>query len=258
MLTIPNPRFNLIGQIAVTSGIDFGLANLISTTAAVSNGYQPTGGKTLGILAALLVSQVAVNMFSIKKLKTMIYTSVALNTVGIGSMAIAILCKVKTRQHAAFVFGKFFDGTGLDDQGWSVRASPVYVALIGVLMPQYTILGYDASAHLCEETKRAVRDAPLGLVFSVVASGIVGFLVLLALLFSLQDFEAVRQSPQPVLQILTDACGHGGGLVLMVIIMLCIWHCGLFSLVCIPSTHSFTQTPWLTHIFHLPRPAIHA
>ncbi|KAL8777749.1 MAG: hypothetical protein Q9194_002384 [Teloschistes cf. exilis] len=207
--------FNLIGQIAVTSGIDFGLANLISTTAAVSKGYQPTGGKTLGILAALLVSQVAVNMVSIKKLKTMIYTSVALNTVGIGSMAIAILCKVKTRQPAAFVFGKFFDGTGLDGQGWSVRASPVYVALIGVLMPQYTILGYDASAHLCEETKRAVRDAPLGLVFSVMASGIVGFLVLLALLFSIQDFEAVRQSPQPVLQILTDACGHGGGLVLM-------------------------------------------
>ncbi|KAL9583131.1 MAG: hypothetical protein Q9212_002880 [Teloschistes hypoglaucus] len=222
--------FNLIGQIAVTSGIDFGLANLISTTAAVINGYHPTGGKTLGILAAILVSQVAVNMFSIKKLKIMIYISVALNTAGIGSMAVAILIKAKTRQSLAFVFHKFFDGTGPDGQGWSVRASPVYVALIGVLMPQYTILGYDASAHLCEETKRAVRDAPLGLVYSVGASGIVGFLVLIALLFAIQDFEAVRQSPQPVLKILTDACGEGGGLVLMVIIMLCIWHCGLFSL----------------------------
>ncbi|KAL9583760.1 MAG: hypothetical protein Q9212_002523 [Teloschistes hypoglaucus] len=133
-----------------------------------------------------LYISVAVNMFSIKKL---IYTSVALNTAGIGSMAIAILIKAKTRQSKAFVFHKFFDGTGPDGQGWSVRASPVHVALIGVLMPQYTILGYDANAQLCEETKRAVRDAPLALVYSVVASGIVGFLVRIALLFSIQDFE---------------------------------------------------------------------
>ena len=41
----------------------------------------------------------------------------------------------------------------------------------------------------------------------------------------------MRKAPQPVLQILVDACGRGGGLVLMVLIMLCIWHCGLFSLV---------------------------
>ncbi|KAI4198134.1 MAG: hypothetical protein LQ350_005493 [Teloschistes chrysophthalmus] len=108
-------------------------------------------------------SQVAVNMFSIKKLEIMFYTSIALNTAGIGYLAIAILIKAKARQSRAFVFHKFFDGTGPDGPGWSVRASPVYVALIGVLMPQYTILGYDASAHLCEETKKAVRDGPLGL-----------------------------------------------------------------------------------------------
>lgn len=232
-------RFNLLGQIAVTSGIDFGLASLISTTAAVTNDYHPTGGKTLGILAIILISHVAVNMFSIKKLRYMIYVSIILNTVGVGSLAIAVLCKAQTLQSGTFVFLKFVDGTGPEGSGWSERASPAYVALLGILMPQYTILGYDASAHLCEETKRAVRDAPLGLVSSVLASGVVGFLVLLALLFSIQDLEAVRQSPQPVLKILTDACGDRGGMVLMALAMLCIWHCGLFSLVCIPC--SLTQ-----------------
>ncbi|KAL8664194.1 MAG: hypothetical protein Q9202_003272 [Teloschistes flavicans] len=234
--------FNLLGQIAVTSGIDFGLASLISTTAAVTNGYHPTGGKTLGILAIILISHVAVNMFSIKKLRYMIYVSIILNTVGVGSLAIAVLCKAQTLQSGTFVFLKFVDGTGPEGPGWSERASPAYVALLGILMPQYTILGYDASAHLCEETKRAVRDAPLGLVSSVLASGVVGFLVLLALLFSIQDLEAVRQSPQPVLKILTDACGDRGGMVLMALAMLCIWHCGLFSLVLLGSQAALAGT----------------
>jgi len=102
---------------------------------------------------------------------------------------------------------------------------------------QYTLLGYDASAHLCEETRKAVRDAPVGLLSSIAASAAFGFFLLVSLLFSIQDFKKVRNAKQPVLQILTDACGTGGGLVLMVLIMLCIWHCGLFSLVWILVYH---------------------
>ena len=143
-----------------------------------------------------------------------------------------MLAKAPTHRPAKFVFSTFYDGTGLDDQeGWSLRASPAYVAAVGVLMSQYTILGFDASAHLCEETRKAVRDAPLGLLSSIAGSSLIGFFLIVALLFSIQDFDVVRNSPLPVLRILTDACGEGGGLVLMVLIMLCVWHCGLFSLV---------------------------
>ena len=224
--------FNLLGQVAVTTGIDFGLANLISLTAEVTNGYTPTAGRTLGILAAVLVSHVAVNLFSIKHLSYFIYSSIALQTIGVASLAIAVLAKAKSHQPASFVFSTFYDATGVGTPpvGWSIRASPAYVAATGVLMSQYTILGFDASAHLCEETRKAVRDAPLGLLSSILVSAITGFFVLCCLLFSIQDFDAILAAPQPVLQILTDACGKAGGIVLMVLIMLCVWHCGLFSL----------------------------
>ena len=225
-------RFNLLGQIAVTTGIDFGLANLISTTAQLSNGYVPSSGKTLGILAVVLLSHVLINLFSVRTLRHMIYPSIVLNTVGIACLAVSVLAKAPTHRPAKFVFSTFFDGTGLDGQeGWSLRASPAYVAAVGVLMSQYTITGFDASAHLCEETRKAVRDAPLGLLSAIAGSSLIGFSLIVALLFSIQDFNAVRNSPLPVLKILTDACGEGGGLVLMVLIMLCAWHCGLFSLV---------------------------
>ncbi|KAG7006864.1 monooxygenase [Physcia stellaris] len=138
-------RFNLIGQIAVTTGIDFGLAQLISTTAVVSNGYHATPVKTLGILAIILFSHAAVNFVSIHKLRYMIYTSILLNFGGVLCLVIAILAKAKTHQSAAFVFGKFFDGTGQDGPGWSVRASSFYVAVVGLLMAQFTITGFDSS-----------------------------------------------------------------------------------------------------------------
>ena len=225
-------RFNLLGQIAVTTGIDFGLANLISTTAEMSNGYSPSAGKTLGILAVILVSHVLINLFSVRTLRYMIYTSVALQSLGVCCIAIAVLAKAPSHRPAKFVFSYFYDGTGQPGhEGWSLRASPAYVAAVGSLLSQYTILGFDASAHLCEETRKAVRDAPLGLLSSIGSGAVIGFFLMISLLFSIQDFEAVRKSPLPVLMILTDACGTGGGLVLMVLIMLCVWHCGLFSLV---------------------------
>jgi len=228
--------------VAVTTGIDFGLANIISTTAKVTNGYDATPGKTLGILAVVLCSHVCVNMFSVRTLRYMIYTSIVLNVAGIISLAIAVLAKAPKHQPASFVFSTFHDGTGVDRYpGWSVRASPAYVASIGVLMSQYTILGFDASAHLCEETRKAVRDAPFGLVSSIAASSVIGFFVIVAFLFSIQNFDVVRADPLPVLRILTDACGQSGGLVLMVLIMLCVWHCGLFSLVSFRSILPFSK-----------------
>jgi amino acid transporter len=56
--------------------------------------------------------------------------------------------------------------------------------------------------------------------------------VILAFLFSIQDF-AGTVSPsvgQPVLQILVDVFGKDGAIVLFTLIMICVWHCGLFSM----------------------------
>lgn len=229
-------RLNLLGQIAITAAADFGLATLISTTAQVTRGYDPSAGKTLAMVALILVSHVFVNAFGIRHIRYTIYIAMVLNSVLIAALGIAVLSGAKTHNSAQFVFAKFFDGTAADGNtvGWSVRASPAYVAICGTLFSQYTLLGFDASAHLCEETRQAVGVAPWCLLSAVGASFVCGFLLLLSLLFSIQDFDKVRTSPIPVLQIFTDSCGEAGGLVLITIVMLCVWHCGLFSMVSIP------------------------
>lgn len=146
------------------------------------------------------------------------------------SLAIAIVAAAPTHQSGSFVFANFYDGTG--DPGWSVRASPAYVACIGVLMSQYTITGFDASAHLSEETRNAAWSAPIGVLSSVGFSAVFGFFLLLCYLFSIQDFDSTvgTSTGQPVLQILLDIFGENGAIVLFTLIILCVWHCGLFSM----------------------------
>lgn len=67
---------------------------------------------------------------------------------------------------------------------------------------------------------------------SVGISSIFGFILIVSLLFSIQDFATTVNSSvgQPVLQILIDIFGDSGAIALMTLVMVCIWHCGLFSM----------------------------
>ncbi|KAI0967129.1 amino acid/polyamine transporter I [Xylaria arbuscula] len=226
--------FNLLGQVAVTTGISFGLAGLIATAATVKNPeYGPTPSKTIGIYAAVLVSHGLINTFGVRVLKYLNNVSIVLHSAGITALAVAVLAKAPKHQPASFVFGYINDGTGVDGgPGWSERASPAYLAVCGSLLAQFTLTGFDASAHLSEETRKASWSAPIGVVSSVGFSAVFGLLVLLAFLFSIQDFAGTLNSTysQPVLQILIDVFGEDGALALFTLIMVCVWHCGLFSM----------------------------
>jgi amino acid transporter len=54
-------------------------------------------------------------------------------------------------------------------------------------MAQYTYTGYDASAHMSEETRKASRSAAVGVVMSVVMSIVFGWILLLAVTFAVPD-----------------------------------------------------------------------
>ncbi|KAK3326958.1 amino acid/polyamine transporter I [Cercophora scortea] len=225
--------YNLLGQVAVTTGISFGLAGLIPTAITVKNpDFVPTPRVTIGIYAAILISHAVVNSFGVHLLRYLNNVSIVLHSAGITAICIAVLAKAPTHQPASFVFKTFNDGTGLEDVGWSIRASPAYIAVCGCLMSQYTLTGFDASAHLSEETKKASWSAPIGVVSSVGFSALFGFFVLMAFLFSIQDFPSTLSSQygNPVLQIFVDVLGEDGALVLFSLIMVCVWHCGLFSM----------------------------
>lgn len=228
--------FNFVGQFAVTTGISFGCAGLISTAATIKTNFEPTAGRELGIYAAILTSHILINIFGVRLLRYLNNSSIIVHSLGIGSLAIAVVAKAPTHLTRQEVFSHFYDGTAATAGavGWSVRASPAYVAVTGVLLSQYTITGFDASAHLSEETHNAEWSAPIGVLVAIGCSAIFGYFLLLCLLFSIQDFSATvdpnQNYGQPVFKILVDVFGKDGALVLISLIIICVWHCGLFSL----------------------------
>src|SRR5438270_288473 len=85
-----------------------------------------------------------------------------------------------------YVFGQTINNSGFGGTSWT-HGVFIYVFLTGLLMAQYTITGYDASAHMSEETRQASIGAAWGIVMSVVVSVIFGFLLLVAVTFVVPD-----------------------------------------------------------------------
>ena len=77
--------------------------------------------------------------------------------------------------------GSFLFGSGGFDafRGLSGFSVPFYVFLLGLLVAQYTFTGYDASAHVTEETLNASVSGPKGIVTSIWVSWIAGFVLLI-------------------------------------------------------------------------------
>ena len=99
-------------------------------------------------------------------------------------VVVCVLLNQNTRTDLGTVFSTAVNNTGITaDQGLGlmILGIPLYVALIGLLNAQYTLTGYDASAHMSEETHDADAAAPRGIVFSVVVSVIFGFILLVAM-----------------------------------------------------------------------------
>ncbi|KAI5120999.1 hypothetical protein M0805_000460 [Coniferiporia weirii] len=228
--------FNLLGQVAVTTGISFACANFISTIATFNTDFVPTAKTTIGIYAAVLCAQGLINTFGVHLLKYINNVSVWWHAVGTTALTIAVLVTAPTHQSAKYVFTQFIDGTGIAQSdgsvvGWAQRASPAYVVVIGILMAQYTLTGFDGSAHMTEETHNAAMAGPLGIIMAIGVSAVLGWFLVLGLLFSMQDYDATIGSAtgEPVAQIFLDTVGEKGAIVLMVIVIGAMFMCGLFS-----------------------------
>src|SRR5207244_12687440 len=98
----------------------------------------------------------------------------------IGFLIIVAVLAFLPSKHASagYVFGHIVNNTG-----WS---STFYVLLLGLLLAQYTLTGYDASAHMTEETHNASRSGPRGIVMSIVVSVIAGWVLLIGVKFAIQ------------------------------------------------------------------------
>ncbi|KAI9453376.1 APC amino acid permease [Russula earlei] len=224
--------FNLIGQIARTAATSFACATFITVAAAINTDWVPSAGQTLGVFVAVLFAQGLIISCGVRTLRFLSNLSVPWVVLGIGCVVIAVLAKAPVHQPASFVFRTFIDYTfiAIDTPGWSQRASPAYVAVIGLYMALSALTGFDASAYMTEETHNAARTAPIAIVTSIGASALLGWILILALLFSMQDYDATAFAFNSVAQIFFDTLGPNGAIVLMVFVIGAAFWSGTFAI----------------------------
>ena len=75
------------------------------------------------------------------------------------------------------------------DPVWPSKVSLTMSFLLSLLLPIYTITGYDASAHTSEETKVAALSAPRGMVNSVFWSALFGYIMLVGFLMLIPNMD---------------------------------------------------------------------
>ncbi|GHG53251.1 amino acid permease [Streptomyces griseocarneus] len=211
---------NLLGLLGAIAGIDYGAALFVGAFADLQWGLAPTPGSTLAVFFCVLLLHALLNLFGVRVVSVLNAVSVWWHLAGV-AVVVGVLAFVPAHHRTpSFVFGEF-----VNDTGWS---NPLYVTAIGLLLAQYTFSGYDASAHLSEETTGAQVNAPRGIMRAVLWSWVAGFVLLVGLTFAIQDYAGARDTATgvPPAQIFLDALGPSGAKALLLVVIVAQLFCG--------------------------------
>ena len=182
--------FNLIGQIAVTAAICYGAALFSTSLLNLLFDYPNTVNWTFVSFSVIMLFSALVNTLGVSITSLLNSISAWWHMAGVAFIVLVLFIVPDHHQSFGYVFGKTINNSGFSGHNFS-SLTFWFVFGIGLLMAQYTITGYDASAHMAEETKQASRTAAIGLIMSVVVSVIFGFLLLVAVTFAIPDTQGV-------------------------------------------------------------------
>ena len=209
--------FNLAGQIAIVAGIDFAAAAFVNTaivTPILSNfnvaftnstvllgpAATPWFNGQLLTMAGLLAIQLVLNVAGVRLLAKLNDASVwwHIGTVAVIVFSLFLISSGKAHSTVspfAFAPQDVQGGASLFGGSFTFGSAAGYAIpiafLFSLLQAQWTYTGYDASAHVAEETVGARRSSAWGVFISVAVSAVVGYVVLLALVTHLPPMEMV-------------------------------------------------------------------
>ena len=123
--------------------------------------FELTSGKIYIIFLLVLISHGLLNTFSVKLVRLLGDISVWWHVVGVAIIAgVLFIAPTNTRG-----IGAAFDKAPPGMTGWTGGTFvTIYLFALGLLLAQYTITGFDASAHVSEETVGARVSAPKAIV----------------------------------------------------------------------------------------------
>jgi amino acid transporter len=203
--------FNLIGQVAVTAAIGYGLAVFGQVLFDYWFNYSQHMNDWFGasfnastyiVYALFLTAAVLINVLHIRYTSGLNMISAWWHMIGVVVVVGVLIIVPDHHQSLSYVFTEKVNNSGFGGATTSF-GNPAFwfVFGLGLLMAQYTITGFDASAHTAEETNKASRGAAVGMWTSVFVSVVFGFVLLVAVTFAIPSTDAALTTVNKLLPI---------------------------------------------------------
>ena len=257
---------NMIGQVTITAGINVAAATYLIGAVTRIGGWPadvavPVFGTAtswsfqLAVMVAIMIPQVLINIFGIRLTARLNDFSVWWHIGGVAVIAGLLTVLGAHHNDAAFFFQQVTVTSPLEASGPALvvadlrlpsplftfvpgltslyAAAPVaLVFVLALLQAQWTYTGYDASAHVAEETVLARLNSAWGVFLSVAVSAVVGYVLLMILTWCIPngDVAATANDAYPVLHIAYAGLPQFFANAVAVIIGGAMWLCGLASM----------------------------
>jgi amino acid transporter len=243
--------FNLVGLVGVVASVvyasaqfAYALLSLYGWDLGIMNfgDTENVLAETFVIFVVFLLIHALINIYSSPLVATINNISVGWHVLGV-AVIIAILILVPDDHASAdFVFTDRLNNTGLFDGETGGAGFWFYVLPLGFLLTMYTQTGYDASAHVSEETRGAALGAAKGVWRAVFWSGLIGWFVLLAITFAAANPDAVNEGLGSSLAIFNDALDPWAAKLVVLIATIGQLFCGMACVTsCSRMTYAFSR-----------------
>jgi amino acid transporter len=218
---------NLLGLVTVLGAINVGTFNFLICAFGPSLGLESSFGLQAAFVIGITVLQSVINHVGIKATARLTDISGYLIFAVASTLTLVLLAYAPSWDFSRLWTFKNYSGPAGGDV-WPATESMLFLFGLGLLLPIYTITGFDASAHTAEETKDASRAVPKGIVNSVIYSALFGWVMLSAIVLAIPDMDKAAASGWNVFFVTLDAVLPAAlKQVMFVLIFVCQLLCGL-------------------------------
>jgi amino acid transporter len=206
--------FNVLGLIGIVASVDYVLSFFLTSLFGLWGwdlGFvnfaddQHVLAEIFWLFTIILALHALINIYSSHLVALFNSISVWWHVIGVIVIIGILVIVPDNHQSFDFVFTERLNNSGFADGSNGHFLYWFLVLPVGFLLTMYTITGYDASAHVAEETVGAEQAAAKGVWQSVASSALIGWFVLLAITFAATDVDAVNEGFGSSLAVFTSA-----------------------------------------------------
>lgn len=229
--------FCLAGLVTVLAALNIGTCQFVVNAMSRKTGFKPED------VHPAILAFIAVLMTALQALINHLGIRLTSRLVDLSGYLIIVVAVVLTAAMAWFTLARgmsfefprlwtFVNNSGETGRGvWPATENLVWLFALGLLLPAYTVTGFDAPAQTAEETVDPRRNVPRGIVRSVIVSGLAGWVMLSAVVLAIPNMPlAAKEGPDSFFYIIREVVPQPFRTTLYVGLIGAMFLCGLATM----------------------------